>query len=221
MPSEATHADCLHVESASVDVQMLCAVGMIPGVAMLFAAGRNGPGAGRLRYDGDGTLQYKAPGSATWGIPVPVPADGNYVVEDGDDQSCYLRVAVYVAHLAATHCEARILLGDVYENEISHDDVTAAEASAGDVTSYSVTLYNAGLRVLSQIKVWIDASVSGLKISDDDATWVNPTSEATALELPDLAAGASDTLYIQRTIGAASGEDVGVLNHVHISFCGL
>ena len=139
----------------------------------------------------------------------------------GEDLGKWLRVEVSAAYLCACPTEAEICLADVYGNAIAHDDVIAAEAAAGSVETYTITMVNDGDLILSQIKVWLDAATDDLEISDDGASWVSPTTEATALEFPDLAPGSEDTLHLRRTIAAASEADPAVLNHLHIGFSGL
>jgi len=221
MPAVATHADALRLTLASVEVRHLVAVDSIPGVVIAAVAARNGEGSGRLRSDGD-RLQWLAPGSATFGAVVYVDADndGSYLVEDGEDRDKWVRVDVYPDYLPDGGAEVQVSLEHVRENGISHDDVTAGEASAGDVTTHTVSMENDGAAIQTQRKVWIDAAVSGLEISDDGAAWVSPTTEATALRFPDLGVGASDTLHLRRTIGAGASEEAGVVNHLHFSFCG-
>lgn len=221
-----TYADMLRIEAASVEVQHLHAVGTIPGVAILAAAGRCGTGTGRIRSRRDGTrLQFKAPGSSTYGRVVHVAANGNYLLMDGDDADKWVRVAVYASHLLASPAEAAVFLKDVYENAVSHDDVTAGEASAGDITTYTLSMSNVSNVHLSQVKVWLtqysgDAAVA-LEISDDGASWVAPTTEGTALVMADIAPSGTVTLHIRRTVTAASDSDADVLGRIHYSFSGI
>jgi len=87
--------------------------------------------------------------------------------------------------------------------------------------SYTVTLQNDSNVTLSRLVVWIDASTEGLKISDDGAAWVSPTTEAAGLSLPDLLPGATDTLHIRRTVAAGAASDPDVLNLLQFRFDGL
>lgn len=222
MAIAAQHADALRLEVASVEVDHLTAVQTIPGVVITAAADRNGPGIGWLRSTEDGTLlSWKAPESSNYGSGQPCDADGSYLLEDGDDVSKWVRCQVYVDFLSSQSIEARVFLADIYNNDTAHDDVTASEAAAGNVETWTLTMENAGTLILSFLKVWIDSAVSGLEISDDGASWVSPTTESTALEFPDLLPGATDTLHIRRTISAAADSDPDVLNHLHITFSGL
>lgn len=220
MAYQATRADSLRMEVSAVEVVHLTAVGTLPGVAVLAVAGRNGPGTGRLRSQGaDGTLlSWRAPGSAVWGPDVDASLDGIYLLEDGADAGKWARVQTYGAHMTPAADEAEVLLVDRYNNEIGSDDLTAAEASAGDVETYTVDLANDNPVGLSNLRVWLDAAVVDLEISDDGAAWVSPTSEAAALVLPPLAGGANDVLHFRRTIGAASPADPAVLNDVRLAF---
>jgi hypothetical protein len=221
MPAVGTRADSLRLKVDSTEIEQLARIGTIPGVVVERAAARNGPGYGRLRSTILGRhLRWQAPGSTSFGQPIDVSLGGDFLVEDGDDPNKFLRLTVTLCHLFGP-TESRVLLGDLYENEVGHDDVLADEAAAGDVTIYSITLENANNVVLSHLKAWLDAATENLEISDDQISWVAPTSEAAALKLPDLGAGASDVLYLRRTIGAGTDCDPDVLTHLHFSFCAL
>jgi len=219
-PNQA--ADSLHALRDAAEVRPLSLAGTVPGVAPLLAAGRNGPGAGRIRWNPTAAaLQYQAPDSATWGDPQTATADGTFLLVDGEDASKCVRVAVYTTHLGDAPTEARVLLADRYLNGIPFRDATAAEATAGDVDTYTLTLTNAGTVTVSALVAWLDADTAGLEISDDGATWVTPTTEGTALALSDLAPAASATLHARRTIAASADADPDILDLIHLAFDAL
>lgn len=213
--------DALRLKYSGEVVSYLSAVGSPPGVTPLAADGSNGTGTGRLRTVGlEGRrLQWRAPGSSSWGAEVTVAADGDYVLEDGDDAGAWIRVRVALAFLTAGPAEALVYLRQRF-NELGPDDVTAAEASAGDVTSTTYALECASPHGVQGIKAWLDAETSGLELSDDGATWVAPTSEGSALELGDLASGASVALYTRRTVSASATSSAEALNSLHLSWEG-
>ncbi len=216
-----TRSDAIRVLDGATEVQVLSVAGAVPGVTPLAAGGANGVGVGTMRQNPSGTLQWKAPGSSNYGPALTVPVDGSYVLEDGDDASAYIRVQVAVSFQGAAAAEAEVRTQDRF-NELGPDDVTAGEASAGDVSSWSVTLENQGAANVRDLLVWLDAAVAGLEISDDNATWVSPTSEGAALAMAaDLAPGATDTLYLRRTISAGATSDPDVLHHLHLSWTGI
>ena len=213
--------DSLRIESAAVEVPCLHVIGSIPGVIPLLAAARNGPGTALLASSQDGTvLHWRAPGSSTYGAGVRCPADGNYLLRDGEDACKWLRVQVDVSELADGPVEAAVTLTDRFGNAIASDDVSAAEASAGDVETYILTLENQSNTILSQLTVWIDPNVSGIAIADDGATWVTPTARAAGLVLPDLLPAATDSLHLRRTITAGAESSGSVLTLLHFSFRG-
>ena len=222
MPYPASKADALRIEISSTEVRHLAALGTIAGVAVLAVAAKNGPGSGRLRNVG-GNLGWRAPGSATFGPDVNVTADGIWLLCDGEDVGCWIRVQVYFDNLAGE--EAEVLLRDRHssgssDDTIGSDDVSAAEASAGDIETFTVELRNDSQVILSQVIAWLDAATADLEISDDGAAWVSPTTEGAGLSLADIPAAGSITLHFRRTIGAASSSDPDVLNHIHLSFSG-
>lgn len=222
MPLAATHADELRFESLSVELTHLRAVGTIPGVAVLAVAAANGPGVGQIRSVGDGTrLTWLAPGSAVFGTPVSVSADGLYLLEDGEDRNKWCRVQVFNAHLTPGPDQASVYMRGDHNTALADADVTDAQALAGDVSVFTVSMANHGNVVLSHLAVWIDPAVSGLEISDDGVVWVAPTTESAALAFPDLVPGGSHTLHLRRTITAASPSATDVLNHIHARYDGL
>jgi hypothetical protein len=223
MAGVAQHGDALRVLTGGSEVLHLAQVGTIPGVVVAQAAAKNGPGEGQLQWDGS-RLYWKAPGSSSYGVGVTCPGDCSHLVEDGDDSDKWLRVDVYVDHLPTTPRDSHVFLDDFYENGPPHDDVTAGEASAGDVTAYTLTLRNDGVLPLKNLRAWItDPGVSGvtIKISDDGIVWVSPTTEGAGLTLPTLAPGATDTLHVQRTIGAGKSSETDVLTLLHFGWDGV
>ena len=218
--SPAVEGDRLRITVASVEAKQLIAVETVPGVFPASAAGRCGPGTGTLRTGTEAQfLAWKEPGSANFG---PKRWCGYERAEllRGDDPDKWIRVDVYPDYLIAG-MEGSVHLADRYNDVVAHDDVTTAEATAGDVVTYEITLTNAGTAgtaVLSQLVVWIDAATADLEISDDDITYVSPTAEASALELPDLLPATTDTIYVKRTIGAGEPSDPAILNLIHFRF---
>ena len=217
--------DSLVVETTLIDdteLKQLASIGTIDGVAILHVGGKNGTGTGVLRSVTVATrLSWKAPGSSSYGTYVDCSVDGEYVLVDGDDDSKYVRVYVYNSHLSSTPEEGNVYLQDLINNETGSDNVSAAEATAGDVKDYTVAIRNSSGVVVSPIKFWLDPSTSDLEISDDGAVWVSPTTEGTALDWGELNPGSARLLHMRRTIAAAASSDTEVLNLLQYSFDGL
>jgi len=212
-------AASLHFESSSVEFKSLAAAGTLPGAIPLFAAAKNGPGAGLLVSSGDGkTLAFRAPGSATIGAAVDCSAGGTFILYDGDDPDKFLRIEVFPDDLLSSAIEKTVYLEDVYSSVAGGPDLSAPQADAGNVVSYSFQLKNYGSTTLTAIKTWIDAATPDLEISANGSSYSSPTSEGTALSLADLTAGNSLTLYLRRTIAADSPSAAEVLNLLHFSF---
>ena len=220
MPAVATKADALRIESGSTEVRHLTAIGSIAGVVVQAVAARCGEGIAKIRSTAAGVISFRAPGSETWGPDVAADAEGAYLLVDGEDRDKWLRVYVYPDYLLAPR-EARIFLHDRFNNAVASDDVSAAEAAAGDVEAYELDLANDGNVILSQVRAWIDEDVDGIEISPNGSDWSAPTSEAAGLELADVPPGESVALHVRRTITAGAEADPEVLNFLHLSFSGL
>lgn len=121
--------------------------------------------------------------------------------------------------------ERGIICTDVYNNGIAYDDVTAGEASAGDVADYSVTLKNSDTRAINHLYAWVNQAVQYITISHNGVAYVSPKGEAKApptdkLALADIPPGDSITFYLRRTIPASTLYDPHVLVVVHWEFFG-
>jgi len=220
MALQATSGDALRFEDGGIEIQHLVAIGTVSGVAVLAAAAVNGPGYGWLTMHPGAKLTWRAPGSQRDGLAVEVNADGVYLLEDGENRNAWLRVQTFAGYLSAGHDQCRVYLRDRFETAIGHDDLTAAECSAGDVATWTVTMHNVGAFRMTDLRVWLDGAVTSLEISDDGLTWVSPSSEAGALVFGTLAAGASATLYLRRTVGAGAPAAAKVLNVLHARYDG-
>lgn len=221
MPNAYSHGDSLQIIVDSAEDRQLRSIGTINGVAVLSVAGRNGPGTATLESSDDGTrLRWTAPGSATPGPWVRCASDGTYLLEDGDDADAWVRIQVYADYLLPSPVQANVYIADRYNTAAAQDDVTASEASSGDVSTFTVTLKNLNGHTMTEIKCWLGASAAGIEIGTNGSDWYTPNSEihADVLEFGSLAYNATTTLHIRRTIGAAASADPDVLNLLEFSF---
>lgn len=222
----ATRSDGLRWKISGAEVKSLAGVGTVPGIAVLHVAGRNGPGIGILRLTGAGQLAaWRAPGSAVFGSTVRIASDGAYLVEDGEDLSKYLRIQVYRDFLpAGGEADSRVYIQDVYDNGLSSDEVSAAEATAGLVETVTLALANDGPNAARDVKIWLEM-VEGferLEISLDNVSFYRPWHEghAQALSVATIAAGGSQAVYLRRTIGAGAAADPDILNVLRCAWDG-
>lgn len=203
---------------------MLRAVGAVLGCVPVAAAGRNGPGTGYLKA-GTAGLQWRAPGSATYGPLVPVAADGTVLLEDGEDSDCWLRVQVYATWLPSDSREGPVELTDRYGGAFG-DDFTASDTRDTWDSTITLTLANDGPLDVLNLRAWIDTTVAGgdlIEISDDGSTWVSPDSEAHAdvLVWDRLAAGGTTSLYVRRYIASSVGTSPDLTTVVQLAWDGL
>ena len=222
MPSVGSRSDGLRLLLSGNEVLSLRVVGAIEGIVVLAAGGRNGPGAGILLMSAQG-LRWQAPGSSTPGSAIAIPSDGEYLLEDGEDPSCWLRVQAYTAWLP-TSGQATVELLDLY-NALGPDDVSAANATAGIVETNEYTLNNVTPAVIANATAWLDPTAvsAGISISSDGVTFVQPVAQtdSTALTWSTIAAGASVNLWIKRTIPAGASSNPKILNILRLSWNGV
>lgn len=226
MPRPATRSDALRLYDGADEVLPLSWYGTAPGVRILAASAANLDGArtgkGVLSCASE-RLRWAAPGG-TPGDPVDVSADGDYLLEDGSDPDKWLRVNVDASELYRG-AGVRVELERVRNNSVSQDDVTAAEATAGDVLTWTLTLTNDSPQEVRDVTAWLDAETvtDGLvEISDDGITYVSPNAEGhgDALTWTSIAASGSETLYFRRTITAGASADSYLLVYPRWSFTG-
>lgn len=120
----------------------------IANISVDFASGFNGPGDGTLEATGADTLRWMAPGG-TAGPNVTILNGQSKVLESGGARSKYVRVSRTTATaLAGT---ATITLADILNNAVGWDDVSSAEAAAGDAEYRMVAMKNVSSGPLTSI----------------------------------------------------------------------
>ena len=199
------------------------AIGALDGVAVTHAGGRCGEGHAYIESYGTNQLRFRAPGSSSYGPAVTIPADGEYVLTDGDDGYSHVRVYVDLDRLASAGATGRVVFRDRYDG-IAGDMVSAAEAVVGDVEYVVVRIKNVSSCILSGLSVWYDAAdTSGYDLAlAAGGPWVDANAEGSALDLPDLAPlPAYDDLYVRRTIGAGASMSLNKLCHLKFGWDGL
>lgn len=212
--------DGLRVYWDSIPVDLV-AVGVLPGMAIRHYGPKNGPGLGLIDATGDGSqVTWTAPGSSNAGTAVDVSGGGEYVLRDGDDSNAHILLAVFPSRIVAGPAQADVWARARHDNGIGGDTVTAAEAAAGSVESWTVQL-RGRITTLSHVVCWIDSTVSGFEISTDGVSWVAPTDEASALSIGDVPTWADVDLYVQRTIGAGAASALAVENILHFAWDGI
>lgn len=215
---------------ASGEVSQFEIVGAVPGLVVVQGAGRNGSGMGRLQIVA-GEAQWRAPNSMNFGPAVDVSATGSYHLYDGDDGDKWVRVQSSASFLPGGATSAPVYLADRYEtifsaelevgwNQIAGDDVTAAEAAAGDVETWDFQVANRNLDYgILALVAWIDPAVTWIEIAAaPGGPWVSPATEGAALGLGDLAPNSTVTLYVRRTVPASTPFDPAKLVLFHFAW---
>jgi len=231
MPALNTRADALKLAfyetppAVGLLVPMLAPLRTIPGVTILGASHRNGPGKGLLRSELDGrSISWRAPGSGTFGASVIAEADADYLLEDGEDRGKCLQVRVKTAYLRPAPIEQPVYLQDRWN--LIFEDIPALLAGTGHVGGFvgvHLELRNVSPGTITNIRAWKDpASGSILVISGDGITYTDPTTEETGLELGSLGPGATRDFYVSYYgIPPNTPSDPRIFAGLHFRFDGV
>lgn len=202
------------------DAALMAPIRTIPGVILVDASHRNGPGKGAIRSELDGrTLRWRAPGSATFGPGVAVAADADVLLEDGEDHGKYVRAHVKYTYLQATS-ERAVYLQRLWNLILA--DIASVDALAGVVAHRTdLILHNPSPGKIRNVRSWIEPGTDFLQISQDGAVFSAPTSEPTGLDFGSLDPAADTPFYTRLTIPAATGYRPQVETLLHFSFDGF
>lgn len=209
-------SDQLQLTISAVPLVSLQAIGTLHGVRITAVAGLNGPGAGLLSIDADGLVVWSPPGGAE-GAAVDVTAGGSFTIF-GADPNQWISISVEADYLALAS-QASVVLQDIYDGPLVGTDCTAAQAAAGNVQSWSVTLHNTSASRMIDVLVWLAEDATHWQLSADNATWSAPDSSH-FLPLPPIAAAGSGILYIRRSIVAGELSQAELLLLVHLEWAG-
>jgi hypothetical protein len=216
MPAIATHADALRVQLSGQETLPFAQVGTLPGVQVLTVGAQNGPGQGVLSIDAAQNVSWQPPGATGPGQAVNVSAGGGFLLE-GPDPSQWIRISVQSDYLTASF-EAAVCIADTYGRLLG--DINATLALSGGSDIWTFVLENDSPNSATSVRIWLDpdADMSGITISLDGVSWSSPQSESAAIIVNSIAAGSSASIYLKRTIAAASPSNPARLLLVHFSF---
>lgn len=176
MPDENTRADSLRVyltgaashagaqtdpdaslgnHQSSTEVEGLSALvgsGLTGDISIDYVGGANGEGVGEIEATGADALAWTAPGG-TQGAPVTITNGQTKILEDADDPAAYIRVTRNSA--TGLSGSASVTLSIPRNNAVGLDDITSAEAAAGDDEYRCVCVENTGSGSIGNLKVFI------------------------------------------------------------------
>jgi hypothetical protein len=185
MPSEKTHADSIRLYltgaasdggaqssdnaalgnyRSSTEVQVLgnTITSPIANVTINYVAGANGTGAGSLAATGVDTLAWTPPGG-TQGAAVTILNGETKILEGGSDSNKYIRVTrTSATNLTGT---ATVTIANVFNNAVGFDNVSSAEAAAGDNEYRGICVKNENAVTTSAVTVYI-ATLGTQRTSD-------------------------------------------------------
>jgi len=124
----------------------------IANVTIDYVSGKNATGAGSLEATGNDTLRWTAPGGAP-GASVTITNGQTKVLEDADNPGKYVRVTrTSATNLTGT---ATVTLTEVLNNLVGFDNVSSAEAAAGDDEYRFLFLKNGSAVNVESFKAWV------------------------------------------------------------------
>lgn len=124
----------------------------ISNVTIGHVAGANGEGAGTLTASGADELKWTPPGG-TLGAGVTIANGETKVLEGGTDTDKHVRVTRTSA--AALSGTATVTLADSFNNTVGMDNVSSAEAAAGDDEQRGLFLKNESTVAVTLFKAWV------------------------------------------------------------------
>lgn len=206
----------------------------LAGIRIRFVSGENGIGDGVLKATGASAITWTPPGG-TAGTAVTI-ANGETLLVEGADTDKYVRIgrtsATDLTGEEVVHCL------DQFNGAVGFDNVTSAEASAGDVEYRAIFLENVGSTTMDNVTVWLESAATLAiakeapnpaaggpiqTIADEDTApggvaWVTGTSQGTGVVIGTLLAGRSYGLWIRRTIVGSAVASIKETNELHYSF---
>jgi hypothetical protein len=135
----------------------------IANITVDFASGGNALGAGSLECTGVSTLKWKDLGG-TFGAVVTILNGETRVLEADSDPGAYIRIT----RTSATDLvpgTATVTLSELVNNLYGLDNVSSAEASAGDNEYRAFMVQNVSVNTVSALKIWV-AQLGTQQVSD-------------------------------------------------------
>lgn len=200
----------------------------LSGVTIVDAAD-NALGSGTLRFDASESAFYYTPPGGNEGNSTVVAGSGETIVRGAGSYAGYLRLSITFGSLPVSDQSRTVTIandaGELF------DDVTKAEALAGDIEYRCVYLKNDhSTDAIEGAAIWIHADAvgadtlalgldpagvgaTGTTIADETTppvgvTFSTPTTEAGAITIPAMTAGQSIAIWIRRTVPAVTSTAV-------------
>ena len=203
------------------------------GVEILGVGALNGRGTGSLEAITDNSLRWTPPGGVA-GTTVTL-GQGQEAKLFGFESGAWIHVrrnsTIPMVGIHSVQCM------DIYNNVVGFDNVSSADAVAGEVFYRAIIGKNEFTGPMTDIKIWLDEDAnSGIAIgyeavvSDEiqdiadettaptGITWVTGTTSATGITISSVSAGESFGLWIRRTIAADSDPSPSELVHIHVQY---
>lgn len=223
MPGSSTsHAAALRLHLSNFEPQLVPSAAAT-GLSIERVAGVCGEGAATIRIGAGPTAAFRAPGSGAFGSAVALSADGDYLLEDGDDPDAWVTV-----HATVAYCT---VLGDfAIDLHWVYDDPLLGfgdpDVSGGAFDNYELaTLEFLGSTGLVNVKIWIDPccvwnGTAGVRLSTDGSNWYAPDSESHGDVIEFSTLSSDKSLWVRLTYPADQPASAKNIIKIHASWDG-
>ena len=154
-----------HIAAAANEIEVLSATRSSPitgDITVDYVGGANGEGSGTLAAKSTDSLAWTAPGG-TEGTAVTILNGETKILEDGADPTKYVRVSrTSTTGLSGSET---VVLADPFNNAVGFDNVSSAEATAGDNEYRCLGCKNRNANDVTNIVVWV-ATIGTQVLSD-------------------------------------------------------
>lgn len=139
--------------SSLADIMSVSRASAIANIDIDFVSGANDEGAGTLAAAGVNSLNWTPPSPGTVGADVTITSGQVMIIEGANDPAAFVRVTrTSGTDLTGSETDT---IADNFNNVIGFDDISTAEASAGDTEYRCGCIKNESGSDVKNIKVWL------------------------------------------------------------------
>lgn len=182
------------------------ATGVTIGGVTVNDAAENAIGSGTLAYLVSGQTLTWTPPSGAAGVAIPIGSNGTYIIRGAGTTAGYLRVTIVAVSLPAGNVSNTVTVSNRDNNLF--DDVTKAEALAGDVNYRCIYVKNTHASdIATSVSFWINQDSLGadtIAIGADPAGVGNGSTTGVATTIVNEATAPAGVIFSQPLSEAAA-----------------